>query len=123
MLPLFRAAAVAVVVLLASGSSAADKRPLKLDDMFAFKRVAAPQISLDGKQVVYQLTTVSLKDNASTTALWLAAADGKTPSKQLLGPKGKKDTNPRWSPDGRQNLFEANRSGTGQLWVVSPDGG
>ena len=74
---------------------------MKVDDLFAFKRVAAPQISPDGKTVVYQVTTVDLEENKSTTALWVAATDGKTPPKQLTDPKGKQDANPRWSPDGK----------------------
>ena len=68
---------------------------MKVDDLFAFKRVAAPQISPDGKTVVYQVTTVDLKENKSTTALWLAPTDGRAAPKQLTDPKGKKDMNPR----------------------------
>jgi dipeptidyl aminopeptidase/acylaminoacyl peptidase len=119
----FRSTAVAVVLLIASHAAAADKRPMKLDDMFAFKRIGAPQISPDGKHVAYQAGTVSLKDNKTTTAIWVAATDGKTPPKQLLDPKGKKDLSPRWSPDGKRILFESNRSGSMQLWVVSAEGG
>jgi len=119
----FRAAAAAVVLFIASQAPAADKRPMKLDDLFAFKRVAAPQISPDGKQVAYQVTTVDLKENKTATAIWVAATDGKTPPKQLLDNAGKKDMSPRWSPDGQQILFESNRSGSMQLWLVSAEGG
>ncbi len=116
-------------VLLAAGLTvpahlqAAEKRPMTIADLFALKRIAAPQISPDGKQVVYQITTVSLEENKSSTALWIAASDGKTPAKQLTEPKGKKDLSPRWSPDGKQILFESTRSGSGQLWVVPATGG
>ena len=43
--------------------ASAEKRPMALDDLFAFQRVADPQISPDGKQVVYQVTTVDLDGN------------------------------------------------------------
>ncbi len=99
-----------------------DKRSMKVDDLFAFKRAAAPQISPDGKTVVYQVTTVDLAANKSSTALWLAPADGKAEPKQITDPKGKKDTNPRWSPDGERILFESTRTGTPQLWVLTADG-
>jgi dipeptidyl aminopeptidase/acylaminoacyl peptidase len=36
---------------------------------------------------------------------------------------GKKDRHPRWSPDGKQILFESNRSGDNQLWLIALDGG
>jgi dipeptidyl aminopeptidase/acylaminoacyl peptidase len=105
--------------LLPTHAKAADKRAMKVEDLFAFKRVAAPQVSPDGKTVVYQVTTVDLTANKSTTALWLAPADGKAPPKQLTDPKGKKDMNPRWSPDGERILFESTRSGSPQLWVLA----
>jgi len=118
---------IAAVLFVGWGTSssrvvAAEKRPMKLDDLFAMKRVAAPQISPDGKHVAYQVTTVDLEKNKSSTSLWIAATDGKTTPKQLLDPKGKRDGSPRWSPNGKQILFESNRSGTPQLWVTSADG-
>ncbi|HEX4608426.1 MAG TPA: S9 family peptidase, partial [Urbifossiella sp.] len=120
---LFRLAAVVVAFAVAGPASAADKRPMTLEDLYSFKRVAAPQISPDGTQVAYQLATVSLEANKSTTALWVAATDGKTPPKALTDPKGKRDAAPRWSPDGKTILFESNRSGSPQLWTVPAAGG
>src|SRR3954471_5131815 len=101
------AAAFAALVLALPPLPAADRRPMQVEDLYKFKRVAAPQISPDGKQVVYQVTTVSLEENKSTTVLWVAATDGKTPPVQLTDPKGKKDTHPRFSPDGTRVLFES----------------
>ncbi|HSQ58215.1 MAG TPA: S9 family peptidase, partial [Gemmata sp.] len=118
-----RLTALAVVFLAASQAPAADKRPMTIDDLFAFKRVGAPEISPDGKFVAYQVGTVNMKENKVTTAIWIAATDGKTPPKQLLDPEGKKDTAPRWSPDGKQIMFESNRSGSMQLWIVPAEGG
>jgi dipeptidyl aminopeptidase/acylaminoacyl peptidase len=118
------AAAVALIVLAlhAPALRGADKRPMKVDDLFAFKRAGAPQISPDGKTVVYQVTTVDLEKNKSSTALWLAPTDGKAAPKQLTDPKDKRDANPRWAPDGERILFESNRSGSMQLWMVGADG-
>ena len=39
------------------------KRPMKIDDLFRFKRVSDPQISPDGKLVVYVVGTVDLDGN------------------------------------------------------------
>jgi dipeptidyl aminopeptidase/acylaminoacyl peptidase len=123
MIPMHRTfVCLAITLAIATASIAADKRPMQVEDLFKFKRVAAPRISPDGKTVVYQLTSVNLAENKSSAALWIAATDGKTPPKQLTEPKGKKDGNPRWSPDGKKLIFESNRSGSSQLWVVSVDG-
>jgi len=103
-------------------AAVAQKRPMEIADLYRFQRVADPQISPDGKLVVYQVTKVSLEENKSSTNLWLAATDGKTPPRQLTTTP-KSDRHPRWSPDGKQILFESNRGGSMQLWVIALDGG
>src|SRR5262249_7188056 len=108
--------------LCAPPALAADRRPMQIDDLFKFKRVAEPQISPDGKLVVYQVGSVNLTDNKTTTDLWIADADGKSPPRHLTN-AGKSDKHPRWSPDGTQILFESNRSGSNQIWVIDLNGG
>jgi dipeptidyl aminopeptidase/acylaminoacyl peptidase len=112
-----------LLALVPAVAEAAGKRPMKIDDLFAFKRLSDPQISPDGKLVAYILATVDLEGNKSTSALWLAPTDGKGEPRQLTNAAGKKDRHPRWSPDGKKLLFESNRSGDFQLWVISLDGG
>ncbi len=99
------------------------KRPMKIDDLFAFKRVSDPQISPDGKAVVYVVTEVDLPGNKTASSLWLAPSDGKSEPKRLTNAAGKKDSHPRWSPDGKRILFQSNRSGDDQLWAIDLDGG
>src|SRR5262245_44291914 len=120
--PMYRTLALLVGCLAVAAPAAAEKRPLALADMFAFKRVADPQISPDGKLIVYQVTTVDLEGNKSSTNLWLAAAEGKTPPRQLTT-SAKSDRHPRWSPDSSKILFESSRSGENQLWVIDLTGG
>jgi dipeptidyl aminopeptidase/acylaminoacyl peptidase len=117
-----RAAAAVALLLLAPLAPAAERRPMKVEDLFAFNRVGAPRISPDGKSAVYQVGAVDLAANKTSTALWLAPTDGKGEPKPLTDPKGKRDANPRWSPDGERILFESNRSGSNQLWVLTADG-
>lgn len=117
-----RALVLLLPLLMNTPASAADKRPMTLDDMFAFKRVSDPQISPDGKQVVYVISTVDVPGNKTTANLWLAATDGSTRPRQLTT-AAKKDRHPRWSPDGKRILFESNRSGNNQLWLIDLSGG
>ncbi len=111
-------AAAAALVAFATESRAAEKRKMQIDDLFKFKRVADPQVSPDGSLVAYQVATVDLEGNKTSTAIWVAATDGKTPPRQLTNPNGKSDKHPRWSPDGKKLLFESNRSGNQQLYVL-----
>ncbi len=121
-----KAMAILAILLLAVAPSMARaeaKRPMTIDDLFRFLRVSDPQISPDGKQVAYVVGTVDLAANKSSSAIWLAATDGKTPPRALTSPAGKKDRHPRWSPDGKKLLFESNRSGTTQLFFIDLSGG
>lgn len=114
---------VALLSLSYPGATMADtKRPMTLADLFRFQRIADPQISPDGKWVVFVVGTVDLEKNAILSHLWLVSTDGKTPPRQLTS-AGKKDRRPRWSPDSKRILFESNRSGESQLWVIDLDGG
>jgi dipeptidyl aminopeptidase/acylaminoacyl peptidase len=97
------------------------KRPMTIDDLFRFKRVSDPQISPDGKLVVYVVGSVDLNANSTSSTLWLASTDKGEP-RQLTNTT-KKDRHPRWSPDGKHVLFESNRSGENQLWIIDLDGG
>jgi dipeptidyl aminopeptidase/acylaminoacyl peptidase len=113
-----------VVLLLLTAPSAVyaeGKRPMTIEDLFRFKRVSDPQISPDGKLVVYVLGTVDLDGNKIASTLWLAPTDKGEP-RQLTN-TAKKDRHPRWSPDGKHILFESNRSGDNQLWIIDLDGG
>jgi dipeptidyl aminopeptidase/acylaminoacyl peptidase len=97
------------------------KRPMKIDDLFRFQRLADPQISPDGRTVAYVLTTVDLAGNRTASTIWLAPTGDGTP-RQLTNTT-KRDRHPRWSPDGKRILFESNRSGENQLWVIDVGGG
>src|SRR5262245_27144153 len=100
----------------------AARRPMTVDDHFQFKRVADPQISPDGKWVVYSVATIhDVGKNKVSSNLWLASTDGKT--RRQLTATEKKDRQPRWAPDGKSVLFVSTRSGTPQLWVIDVDGG
>ncbi len=110
-------AAFLTIITMNAPTPAAEKRPMTVEDLFLFQRVADPQISPDGKTVAYQVTEVDFEANKSRTHIWLAATDGKTPPRQVTS-SGKKDAHPRWSPDGTRLLFESNRSGTSQLYIL-----
>jgi dipeptidyl aminopeptidase/acylaminoacyl peptidase len=113
--------AILALLLVPLSTFAGEKmRPMKVDDLFRFDRVSDPQISPDGKWVVYALAKVDLDKNKSATSLWLVGTDKDSKPKQLTN-SPKSDRHPRWSPDSKSILFESTRSGTGQLWIIGLD--
>jgi dipeptidyl aminopeptidase/acylaminoacyl peptidase len=114
---------IALLLLITAPALAQAKRPMTIDDLLHFKRVSDPQISPDGKHVVYVVGVPDLEKNTIPASLWIAATDGKSEPRQLTNAPGKKDRHPRWSPDGKAILFESNRSGGNQLWIIGLDGG
>jgi dipeptidyl aminopeptidase/acylaminoacyl peptidase len=110
-----------VVSMSSACAMAADKRPMTIDDLFKFQRISEPQISPDGKTVAYVVGTVDLPGNKTASSIWLASTQDSKP--HALTNTTKKDSHPRWSPDGQRILFESNRSGDNQLWVIDVNGG
>src|SRR5512135_3772541 len=85
------------------------KHPITFDDFIGLPVVSDPQLSPDGKWVVYTVTTPSLKDNRGVARLWLAdVATGQT--RQITQGPGS-DRSPRWSPDGKTIAFISSRQG------------
>jgi len=98
------------------------KRPMEIEDLFRFRRIADVDVSPDGRLVAYQMTEVDLEKNASKTSIYLASTDGSL-SPRAITNSGKKDSRPRFSPDSKTILFQSNRSGSMQIWSIAIDGG
>jgi dipeptidyl aminopeptidase/acylaminoacyl peptidase len=114
--------AVCLLCLVPSAVGAQEKkRPITVEDFYKLERVSDPQISPDGKHVVYVVTRVDLPNNKATANLWLASTEGTTRRQLTTTPRS--DRHPRWSPDGKRILFQSNRSGSLQLWIIDVAGG
>ena len=50
---------------------AAQRRAMTIDDYLALRSVGDPQLSPDGKTVVYPVSEPSLKDNRGISRIWL----------------------------------------------------
>src|SRR5438128_12001598 len=101
----FPAALFLVVATLPCAAQDAKRRPMQIDDLFRFKRIADPQISPDGKWVVYVQGVVDLEKNRTTKNLWLVSTNPDQASKpKQLTASDKSDSHPRWSPDGKHIL-------------------
>ena len=111
----------AFVAWCAASPLAAQQRAISDSDLFAFRWVASPQISPDGRQAAYLLVTVNAKHDGYETSLWLVATDGASPPRRITA--GPHDGAPRWSPDGTVIAFLRPKDGHAQLYLLSLAGG
>src|SRR5881397_3260165 len=99
----------------------AQQRAISDSDLFAFRWVASPQISPDGRQTAYVLVTVNAKHDGYETSHWLVNTDGASPPRRLTA--GLRDGAPRWSPDGSTLAFVRPTDGRPQLYLLPLSGG
>ncbi len=92
---------VVVALLLVAAAGAEEPKKLSLDMYLEFEQVAEPQISPDGKQIVYTRRWVDKLNDRWESALWVMNADG---SKNRFLVKG---SAARWSPDGTRIAYLA----------------
>ncbi|MBX9679837.1 MAG: S9 family peptidase [Gemmataceae bacterium] len=104
-------------------SAQANPRPMQIDDLFEFKRLSDPQISPDGKWVVYVQGDASLETNKVVSTLRLASTEPKKGSLKQLTDGKSSARHPRWSPDGQWILYESSVEGVSQLFAISPEKG
>lgn len=99
------------------------RRPMTIDDLWAFQRVGSPAVSPDGRLVAFTLLRSSMEGNDNDSDLWLVPSDGSAEPRRLTWTKGS-DGSPVWSPDGRRLAFVAKRGDKPpQLYVLPLDGG
>ena len=105
----------------------AKTQALSADTLWQLERLGPPSVAPDGAHAVVSLSTPSMDDNQTRSALWLLSTLGGQP--RALTSCGNKDSMPAWSPTGERIAFTAKREQQGvkdeetQLYLIAPDGG
>jgi dipeptidyl aminopeptidase/acylaminoacyl peptidase len=120
MTALFRAAA-GTAALLSLAAPAAAARPMTIQDLLGAVRVSDPQISPDGRQVLFVRTTTDVATGKRNADIWIVPADGSAAPKLLIG-GDKSENTPRWDPDGSHVAFISTRDGDAQIYIANADG-
>jgi dipeptidyl aminopeptidase/acylaminoacyl peptidase len=100
------------------------RHPLKLEDIQRFRDVRDPQVSPDGKLVAYVVGTVDIKDDKSSSHVWMASLDGQSDRQMTFSQDS--EGSPRWSPDGKYLSFTSSLLGKArgsQVWLLDRNGG
>jgi dipeptidyl aminopeptidase/acylaminoacyl peptidase len=99
----------------------APKHAMTFEDLMAIERVSEPQISPDGRAVVYTVGAVDLDTNRIAHNLWVVSTAPDSQPRQIT--QSGHDTRPQWSPDGKSIAFLSSREGPSEVYVMPAQGG
>jgi dipeptidyl aminopeptidase/acylaminoacyl peptidase len=90
------------------------RKPLQPMDVFKLEYADDPQISPDGKRIVYVRNFMDVMKDRQRANLWIINIDGS--GHEALTTGTQRDTAPRWSPDGKRLVYLSDAAGTPQLY-------
>ena len=71
------------------------KHPFTFEDMMKLKRVGEPEVSPDGKWVIFSVVDVNLDANSKMPHIWIVPTDGSERPRPRI-PNLKNASSPRW---------------------------
>ena len=104
-----------------ANDAAAKAKYFEYADVFNLEMVNDPQVSPDGRRVVYMRTSMDIMKDQSRSSLWVINTDG-TDSRPLLSSR-QSYASPRWSPDGKRLIYIFGFEGGPQMYVRWMDTG
>jgi dipeptidyl aminopeptidase/acylaminoacyl peptidase len=117
----FRACALFLILVAGPAVAQTAGRPMTIDDLITAVRVSDPQVSPDGRTVLYVRTITDPESGARNSDIWSVPADGSAAPRRVIAGE-KSENTPRFSPDGKRIAFISTREGAPQVYLADTDG-
>src|ERR1700691_1991072 len=95
------------------------KHPFTFEEMMKLKRVGEPEVSPDGKWVIFSVVDVDLEANTKTPHIWIVPTAGGQEREIIADQDADR---PRWAPDGKRFAFISTKNDGSQIWSADFDG-
>ncbi len=112
-------------ICISASINAQAKQAITHESMWLMKRAGAPELSPDGKWVIFSVQEPAYDEKEIMNDLWITSPDGSSKPRRLTGNKAP-ETSYKWSPDGAYIAFTAKRNDdeTAQIYLLNmKDGG
>jgi dipeptidyl aminopeptidase/acylaminoacyl peptidase len=96
------------------------KHPFTFEDMMKLKRLGEPEVSPDGKWVIFSVVDVDLEANSKSPHIWIVPATGGQEREIIADQDADR---PRWAPNGKRFAFLSTKGGESQIWIANFDSG
>ncbi len=88
--------------------------------MWKMRRAGSSSLSPDGSVLLYAVTDYNMQENRGVTSIYTQSLADK--SIRRLTDGSSNNLSPQWSADGGRIYFLSDRSGSMQVWAMTPDG-